>query len=231
VTIFLHAGTLASLVVFYRRPLWDMVFRQPRLLGMIILASIHGIACGLDADRLAGPWLENMLVCGFGFMTTGLFLLGTSSLGRGQTDYVNIRWWQALVIGLIQVTALLPGLSRSGSTIFGGLLVGLRRESAATFSFLLGVPVIAAACAWQLVKTVLDVGESTTLVAVTSHPEYSLWQMLLGVLISFVVGLMAIYAVVRINARRQLHWFAYWVLPLGAAVIVWQLAQMLGYQF
>jgi len=133
-------------------------------------------------------------------------------LARGK-DYAELRFGQAILIGCFQAFAILPGISRSGSTILAGLLVGLKDRSAATFSFLLAIPAILGAT----VLEVVDVVQRPT------EGEYSLALLGLAMLVSFVVGLLSLALLVKMLSRGILHWFAIWVLPLGMIVIIWQL--------
>ncbi len=122
-----------------------------------------------------------------------------------------MSYLQALGIGLFQAAAILPGLSRSGWTIAGGMLLGLKREAATTFSFLLAIPVIAGA-------TLLELKD-------WSFDEDALSQGLLGLGtgVAFVVGLISLWLLVRVVERGRLAWFACWLFPLGFGVIIWQL--------
>jgi undecaprenyl-diphosphatase len=118
----------------------------------------------------------------------------------------------ALLIGLFQAFAILPGISRSGTTIVAGLGCGLRRDEAATFSFLLAIPAIGGAGLLEL-KDLL------------SEPagHMPLGALALGALVSFVVGLLSLCWLIRWLQKGRLHLFAWWVIPLGLAVIAWRL--------
>jgi undecaprenyl-diphosphatase len=133
--------------------------------------------------------------------------LQRNSVSEG-TNYVKMPVWKAFVIGLSQAFAILPGISRSGSTIATGAMLGLNRESAATFSFLLAIPAIGGAMLLQIIG-----------VEGFSMP---ISQALLGIGISFVVGLVSLSVLIRMLGAGKLHWFAAWLFPLGAAVIIWQ---------
>jgi undecaprenyl-diphosphatase len=120
----------------------------------------------------------------------------------------------AFIIGLCQATAILPGISRSGTTIAAGLGLGLKREAAAAFSFLLALPVVAGACALEFVK----------LFRATAPPAVPWPTLAAGIGISFVVGVLALVWLLRWLEGGKLHWFAWWCIPLGIAVVWWQLA-------
>jgi undecaprenyl-diphosphatase len=120
----------------------------------------------------------------------------------------------AFLIGCFQAVALMPGISRSGSTIGGGLLLGLSRVDAARFSFLMAVPVIGGAA----LLTARDVWQAGT----GGHAPSAL---VLGAVVSFVVGVVALRGLIRLISQRKLHWFAYYCLVVATATMIWQLAR------
>ena len=116
------------------------------------------------------------------------------------------------MIGLFQAAALVPGISRSGSTISGGLALGMKREAAAAFSFLMAVPVIGGAALLKLNDVVsgeVVVGDPTPLV--------------IGGVTAFLVGLVTLRWLVSLIAKGRLYWFAYYCVGVGTATICWQL--------
>jgi undecaprenyl-diphosphatase len=119
---------------------------------------------------------------------------------------------QALIVGLFQAIAPFPGVSRSGSTIAGGLLSGLTRDTAAQFSFLIAVPAIGGA---TLVYAAKLLKSGTT--------QYAPSSLIAGTIVSFVVGVLALRWLIAVISRRRLHWFAYYCLVVGLATIAWQL--------
>jgi undecaprenyl-diphosphatase len=157
-------------------------------------------------------WVGDPFLAGCMLPITGLLLIASGRFQSGTTDYRQMSYGQALLVGLFQAAAILPGISRSGTTIVGGMLAGLKRDSAATFSFLLAIPAICGA-------VVLELHE-----AVTSGTSHDLGPMLIGAVVSFFVGLVALVWLNRWLDRGRLQWFAYWCIPVGLAVIAWQLA-------
>jgi undecaprenyl-diphosphatase len=123
---------------------------------------------------------------------------------------------QALSIGLFQAVAILPGISRSGATIVGGLLVGLRRDAAATFSFFLAIIAICGAIVLELRKFAIEgVGDQGL-------------TLMVGAAVSFVVGMFALRLLLRWLNEGRLHWFAAWCIPVGLLVVAWQVAIRFG---
>ena len=167
---------------------------------------------GLLVKRNFDHLLTDPLLAGFMFPLTGGLLLLLVWLKPGEREYPQLTYGQVLVIGFAQALALLPGVSRSGTTIVAGSLIGLKRQSAATFSFLLAIPAIAGAGLLEF-KEMLETGETTT------PPGF----LLLGATIAFLVGLASLCWLVRWIEAGWLHRFAYWLIPLGLVVILWQL--------
>ncbi len=139
--ILLHVGSLGAVVICLRRDIISL-FRPPfKRLGLLALATLPAAVVGF----FAGGWIDGIFGGGawlwLTFAATGVLLLLTGVIcKRGQSGRVGAK--QAAAMGVMQAVALLPGLSRSGSTIFGGVLAGGDREEVTRFSFLMSVPVI-----------------------------------------------------------------------------------------
>ncbi len=213
VNIILHLGTLLSVLIYFRRRIIDLLGRDKRVIGLLITGTIPAVVVGLPLKMYAEDFLVNPLVGGFGFLATAAMLIWGSRRSGGEIQCRELSHRKAFVIGLLQAFAILPGVSRSGSTISAGLGCGLQREEAAAFSFLLAIPVIGGAGILDL-KNLLSAGGngSTPILALE-----------IGAAVSFVVGLAALSWLVNWIRKGHLHWFACWLIPLGAAVIVWQL--------
>ena len=209
--IVLHVGTLFSILVFYRGRIWRLVTTDRRVIGMLVLATIPAVVVGLPIKKFCEHILENPWIAGAMFPVTGAALLFLSYRRAGVVDYPQMSQRQAIWIGISQAVAILPGLSRSGSTIAAGVGTGLTRNSAAAFSFLLAIPVIAGAGLLEA----LDFWKEGELSTPISH-------MLLGAAVSFVVGLGALWFLNRWLERGRLHIFAWYCIVLGIAVLAWQ---------
>lgn len=205
----LHLGTLLATIVVYWQDLWSLRKRH-RLLLNVIIGSIPVAVVGLLFKDQLEQTLVSPLFVGLGLFVTALFLFAGQRLELNLLELDQITWPHALAIGCFQTLALLPGISRSGSTIAGGLMVGLTRHAATTFSFLLSVPAVGG--------VVLLKG-----LAMRHSNGLAVGQLLFGAMISFAVGLVALRFLIRIVVKRQLHWFAYYCLTLGVCVTAWQL--------
>ncbi len=217
VNIVLHVGTLAAILVFYWRRILRLLREDRRVIGLLIVGSVPAALAGVAVKatpmgEALEAGLESALVAGFMFPLTGLILLWSARRDPGQTTCRELTYGRAILIGLAQAFAILPGISRSGTTIVAGIGCGLRRDEAATFSFLLAIPAIGGA---GLIETVKLLGEPSG--------AMPLGPLALGMLVSFLVGLAALGWLIRWLDQGRLHLFAWWVIPLGAAVVAWQL--------
>ena len=210
--IVLHLGTLLAILVFYRRRIWGLLGSDRGVIGPLIVGTLPAVVIGAPLDIYCDQILQNPLLAGFMFLVTGGLLLWSARAEEGTLSCRDLTVSQSLVIGLFQAFAILPGVSRSGSTIVAGISCGLKRDEAATFSFLLAIPVIGGAGLLKLVKLVQTPSDGTE------------WGLLaLGAFVSFYVGLGALWWLVRWLQQGRLYLFAWWVIPLGLVVIVWQL--------
>lgn len=212
VNIVLHAGTLLSILIFYHRTIFRLISQDYRVISLLIVGTIPAVIFGLAAKKFAEHWLENALLAGCMLPVTGLILLMIPRIPRNEQSYTQLSYKQAFLIGLAQAIAILPGISRSGSTIVAGLLTGLSRQSAATFSFLLAIPAILGA-------TVLETAEILT----DPHISTPLYLLAVGAIISAIVGLISLWLLVRWLEKGKLHYFAFWCIPLGILIVIMQL--------
>jgi undecaprenyl-diphosphatase len=235
-TVTLHIGTLAAILVVYRHDLWG-IWRKPRLCLAIVLATIPAAVLGILFKKQVEATFEMPLVVACGWIVTAGLLWSSQRLGRNTRPLEELTFADALVIGSFQaVSALFRGVSRSGSTISGGLFTGLRRDAAATFSFLIAIPVTAGAALLKGVPLIKLLLVRVHLLPVARGPSsaevaemlggYSPLVLVLGATTSFVVGLVALRWLLQIITRRGLNGFVYYCLAAAALTFAWQ-----GYEF
>ncbi len=207
--VFLHLGTLLAIVWAYRREVGALLVRNRRLAGLILLGTLPGVGLGALL-RLAAP---QVLTCP---ITTGVLLLVSGAILRwmpqaasGKEDLQRLSAWQACWIGCAQAVALLPGLSRSGATIAAGLGLGLQRRQAATFSFLLALPITLGAVVLELAQ-----------ILAREPAAVQWWHMVLGVVVSFFTGLLALGWLLRWLSSGRIGLLAWWCFLLGGWVLV-----------
>jgi len=221
VNVVLHLGTLAAVLIYYRREILRLLTDDRRVVPLLIVGTIPAAVLGVWIkkglpDATMSAILENPLLAGMMFPVTALGLVWATRRQPGATDYQQLNMRQTLVIGALQALALLPGISRSGATIAAGLGVGMRRDAAATFAFLLAIPAIAGAGALEgldMVKAYqsgVPIGAPPGVLAV-------------GLIVSMLVGLASLTLLIRFVQRGRLALFAWYLVPLGVAVVAWQL--------
>jgi len=209
VNIALHLGTLGSILWVYRA---DLLRLKPRTILLILLATFPLIpAAILIADRLEEAF-SSPLLAGVSLLGTAVLLFVGQRLQRGTTELEQMSLATAVGVGLFQVLAITPGISRSGSTIAGGCILGLRRDCAAKFSFLIAIPAILGA-------TVLLGRDIFQARGGAMAPSV----LLFGAATSFIVGLFAIRWLLKMVFDGRLHWFAWYCTAVGTTTIIWQL--------
>jgi undecaprenyl-diphosphatase len=231
-SIVLHGGTLGSILVFYHRRILALLSQDRRVIPMLIVGTIPAGVLGVFLKKIAPSMWGIDIMDGFPaaltaslmLPITGLLMLSIPLLRARQRDeealqeYQQLSYGQVFVIGCFQAFALLPGISRSGSTIFAGILTGLRSQAAATFSFLLAIPAICGAMTLEL-KDVIENGSTTSPVLLVT-----------GAFISFVVGLVSLVLLSKFINQGKLHWFAYWTIPVGLLASIQLLAEFMRSQ-
>lgn len=173
----------------------------------INVGTIPAAIVGLIYVQFLEDTLQQLFVIGATFIT-GATLVYISKIGRENTD--NVTYQTALIMGVAQGLAIFPGLSRSGATISVALLLGLKRERAFKFSFLLPIPAI-------LGDTVVEAFKNRGQIALSGmgYPE-----LLLGVAVAMIVGYITIRLVSQIVASQKFHYFAMYTWLLGITLIV-----------
>lgn len=228
-SIMLHAGSLAAIVIFYFKTIWGLFKKENcRVIGLIVLGSVPAGIFGVTL-KLTGydAMLSSSLpIVGFGFLITAALLrLSTKEkliqLGPGEAPkkLSEMSWRQALTIGVVQAIAIVPGISRSGSTISCGIITGVERESAAAFSFLLALPAIGGAALLEFIG--LLKGSSTAV------DVFTLPQLVWGVCLSAAVSFGALALLMNFVKKGKLVWFAWYLNLLGAAVLLYSVAGMM----
>ncbi|MBI2823581.1 MAG: undecaprenyl-diphosphate phosphatase [Planctomycetia bacterium] len=213
VTIILHMGTLLAILIVYWQHIWRLLFQDRRVIGLLIVGTIPAAIVGLLLKRYFEKELTSLLVTGVLLPFNGLMLLWIGRKKPGDVPYQEMSYPQALFVGICQAFAPLPGISRSGTTITGGLACGLRRDAAATFSFLLAIPAIGGAGVLELKDLITETPSDLPPAAV----------LLVGAAVSFVVGYASLRLLLRLLREGILDPFGYWCIALGLGVIVWQL--------
>lgn len=217
ISLTLHAGTLFSILIYYRKTLLEIILKlRIKLVALLALGTIPAATFGLIIDKKFGDILTNLWVIAPCFLITAFLLFLSQNRSTRNEAAVevdsdsslpleNLTIAQALIVGFTQAIAVLPGLSRSGSTIAAGLLSGLNQKDAASFSFLLAIPVIGGACLIHAVKLLKQGVEN-----------FPVAELTFGFILSFVVGLFALNWIIGWLQKGRLSWFSYWLIAASA---------------
>jgi undecaprenyl-diphosphatase len=221
----IHLGTLAAVLLFFASDirrltvaaltglrLRDLRHSQDSFLAWsLVPATLPAVVFGLGFKGFFESDARQPSVIATALIVLAAALLVAERLGRRDRDLTELSFWHIQFIGLCQALALIPGTSRSGATIMAGLFVGLRREQAARFSFLLGLPAVTGAGLFELLELLAaDPGAG------------ELWNLGLGIAAAAVSGYLAIGWLLRFLERFGTHAFAVYRIGLGA-FILWTL--------
>lgn len=221
----LHLGTLLALITFFWNDLWRLLrawfrsFRRwqwsdgnQRLAWLLVIATVPGAAAGALLESAAENAFRQSVLVALTLIGAGLVLWLADRYGRTDRPIEQISWRQAIVLGLAQMFAVVPGISRSGVTITAGRWLGLNRPAAARFSFLLATPITAGA----VLKKLLDIRHEHL------SPDQQL-AFVVGAAVAAIVGYVVIHVLLRFVSRHSYGWFALYRFALGTAVllVVW----------
>ena len=201
--IMVHLATLLAVLIFFFGDImiiirdvlmWDKKSENFWMFWYLIIATIPAGLAGFFLRNVVQSIFSNLLFVGFGFIISGLFLFSASFVKH--RNNLNIK--NSLIVGIAQALAILPGLSRSGSTVSTGVLLGVEREKAIKFSFLMSIPVIIGA-------SILEIGKIS----------FS-WPFFAGFAAAFISGFIGIFIFVKHIRIKNFRWFAYycWLLAI-----------------
>ena len=230
--IAVHVGTVLSVLTIYNktiRKLLSDIFKGllrrdlnagSQLAIWVIIGTVPAGLVGVFFKSHIEAMFENLWVVTAGFLFTSLLLFFSRNKGSGQmgsqflelNGVPDIHWRQAFLVGCAQAFAIIPGISRAGSTIAMGLIVGMDRKTSALFSFMLAIPAILGAA-------VLQLGE------IEQFGSHELQVLLTGVLVSYLVGMAGLKLVLAFVKEGRMHYFSYY---LWALIIFLSLYQLKG---
>lgn len=218
--ILLHVGTLIPVIIVFWKDWWAILknpFKSKTLL-LLFIASMPTLVFKVIFDDFIDG-CDTGWFLGVSFLLTAIFLMVSEYVsGKMKSKTDKPGFLHAIVMGCMQGVALLPGISRSGSTLAGGLLSGLDRKSAAKFSFMMSAPAIAGALLLEG-KDAIENGWISDLAVVPT---------IVGVIVSAVVGYLAIRFMLKLITKVSLNWFALYVAILGVIFLAAQLFSLPG---
>jgi undecaprenyl-diphosphatase len=223
----LHWGTLAAVVIYFWHDVkllvygfWRSLFRSTRdmqkdvnqrMAWLLAVSSVPGAIIGKLFEQKAEGIFRNPLLVSLVLGGFGLILYLADCVGKKKKRLENIQWWEALLIGCSQAVAIIPGISRSGSTIAAGLGLGFQREDAARFSFLMSIPIIFGA---GLVK------------AGNPGSDNGIGMLCVGFFSSAVFGFLSIRYLLQHVARKNFSIFVWYRIMATAVILVMLYARM-----
>lgn len=211
-TVIVQFGAILSVLVVYRerfKRALSTVTNAKHALLLLFVSVLPAIVIGLLFNKVIDRLLESVATVGWTLLLGGVVLLFADRIGttRDDTDALGLPLKTGTLIGFSQCLAMIPGISRSGASIVGGLGLGLSRKTAAEFSFFLAVPTLTAASGYKLLKmgSLLNV-ETVPIIVV-------------GNLASFIVGILAIRSFIRFLTSHGFFWFGVYRIILGLTIL------------
>lgn len=226
--ILLHLGTLVSIVLVYSKDVYNLIIEIFKVAGdiirgrfsignspyrrmviLIIISTMPTVIIALLFKDVIEGMFSSVNRVGVPLIITGFLLWMSSKLITGSKDALSLKYSNAFIIGLFQSAAVIPGISRSGSTIVGGLFNGLGREFVVKYSFLMSIPAIIGAGVLQI-PDLMQTGFNNDLI----FPYIS------GAIMAAITGFLAIKFLINILKKGKLHLFSYYCWCLGGIIIV-----------
>ena len=228
--VLLHVGTLISVLIVYWKDVWELIVelgltikdiftgkglrlneRPVRKLGvMIIVATIPTGLIGVLFNDFFNGLYNSVSPIGVGLIITGFLLVIAERMGDSNRGIKQMNYRNALFVGVVQGIAICPGISRSGSTLFGSLICNLDRKFAVKFVFLISIPSILGSAVMEA-PAAIEAGMSMS----------ELGPILAGMAVAAVSGLIAIKTMIKIVSNKKLSYFSYYVWALGLFVVLY----------
>lgn len=221
--VLVQIGTLLAVIVYFWKDLWSIIrafiqalirrkpfeTREARMGWYLILATIPAGLAGVFLKDSVEAAFNNPRITAIFLMVTALFLLAAEFFSRRSRKLEEMTWLDALIAGIFQALSIFPGISRSGSTITGGMLRHLERSAAARFAFLMSIPVMLAAGIFSL-PDLLEVPDLGSFIPV----------LLVGFIAAAVVGYLSIHWLLSFVNKRSLVYFAAYCVLLASVVLI-----------
>ena len=222
--VVIQLGAILAVVLIYFKEIFPWGFGKNKndtkktlnLWGKILVACIPAAVLGLLLDDWLDAHLYNSVVVALALIIYGIIfiIIERKKVGTRKTKSIDdISYKQAFQVGMFQLLSLVPGTSRSGSTIIGGLLVGLDRKVAATFTFFLAIPVMVGASLLKILKYFLKTG------TVFTSLEWSI--LIVGCIVAFIVSILVIKFLMNYIKKHDFQAFGWYRIVLGILVLIY----------
>lgn len=208
----LQLATGVALLCYFWRDIWNIIkLKNTKLLLALIVGTIPAIIFGLLLEKYMDTYLRGTHVVAISLIAGSiLFYFAEKMINKNNLLSSDVSIRKGLFIGLFQCLALVPGFSRSGATISGGLFNGLSREMAARFSFLLSIPIIFGSG----LKKLLDIYQDGQLASL----EHSLF---IAAIFAFISGLLAVHFLLKFLKNHSLNYFGVYRILLAIVILIW----------
>ena len=207
----LHVGTVMAVIIVFFKDIIAM-FKPPfKTIGYILLASIPAIIVGLLFNSQIESFFAGAKYICFFFLFTAVLMFVTEIIGKRTKEPKPFTIKTALFMGVMQGIAVFPGISRSGSTIFGGTVAGTNREEVAKFSFFMSIPVILGGALLQVIDLIRDPASGAAV------PWYCIAG---GMVASFLSGFFAIKLMMHLIKKADYKWFSLYLLVVSVLSFV-----------
>lgn len=221
--IILHLGTLVAVCAVFWKDIIDLFKKPFHTLGFLVIASVPAAITGLLLEDVIDGMTSDFAYIGAVlaalFTVTAAVLFATEMFAKRREHTLPLCWRTIIPMGLAQAVAVLPGISRSGSTICAGTLAGGNSDDVAKFSFLMSIPVILGSFVISLIKGLVKGDIQADFAA--NGAEYG-WCIALGFIISAVVGLFAVKVMLKVIKKANYKWFSLYLVLLAIACVVLQ---------
>ena len=222
--VVIQLGAILAVVLIYFKEIFPWGFGKDKkdtkktlnLWGKILVACIPAAVLGLLLDDWLDEHLYNSVVVALALIIYGIIfiIIERKKVGTKKTKSIDdISYKQAFQVGMFQLLSLVPGTSRSGSTIIGGLLVGLDRKVAATFTFFLAIPVMVGASLLKILKYFLKTG------TVFTSLEWSI--LIVGCIVAFIISIVVIKFLMNYIKKHDFQVFGWYRIVLGILVLIY----------
>jgi undecaprenyl-diphosphatase len=214
ISVLLHFGTLIPVLIIFWQDIKEILsFKKEKrhFIFLIIVASIPTALMGIFFEDFFESLFASTISTAVMLIVTGFILLIGDRLANYDKEITNFKWLNAILVGIAQGLAIIPGISRSGSTITASLVQGLKKEDAARFSFILSIPVIGGA-------GLLKVGDAFS----QGVNNFNTLAIVLGMISAVISGYIAIKYFIYILKSKKLIYFSYYLWIIGAIILLYE---------
>lgn len=205
-----HLGTLVAVVIVLYKDILGLFKKPYKKLLMLIVACIPAVIVGFTCKDYIEQYFSSATYLCFFFLFTAVIMLISEAVAKRNKNPKDLGWGGAIAMGLMQGVGVFPGVSRSGSTIFGGTVAGAEGKQVATFSFLMSAPIILG----SLLLSVIDVAQAGAMGSI------DWFSITVGALSAFAAGYFSVRVMLRLIAKANFKWFSLYLFVISVLTFV-----------